>query len=198
MVVYWAVRLRATELSFNLDDSLAQPALDLRHSRAFSEVTGVVEVLEISAQFQQELLGKTAAHRRIILHKTRFDCKITRFYRRYWGWASPSFVGTGHPPAFPTDIGRVAQVPLKRREAHSQTVGAPGALHLGTWDTTNRFPDFLCSCLRRAEEEVFYCRSGFRIHSSRQSSFRAVKPPAPRNSPNPLIPLAKNFSPFCR
>jgi hypothetical protein len=61
-------RLGEAESGFDFADSFAEAALDLRHSFTFAEVAGLVEVLEIGAQFQQELLGKPLAHRSLILH----------------------------------------------------------------------------------------------------------------------------------
>ena len=52
-----AVRLIRPNLCFNLPDSLVKTALNLLHGRTLAQVPGLVEVLEISSQFQQELLG---------------------------------------------------------------------------------------------------------------------------------------------
>ena len=71
-------RLRA-ELGFNFADSFMETALDLGNSFNLTQVTGLIEVLEVGAQFQQELLGKTVTHRKSILHINRGKCKITRF-----------------------------------------------------------------------------------------------------------------------
>jgi hypothetical protein len=56
-----------------------ETALDLGNSFNLTQVTGLIEVLEVGAQFQQELLGKTVTHRKSILHINRGKCKITRF-----------------------------------------------------------------------------------------------------------------------
>jgi hypothetical protein len=56
-----------------------ETALDLGNSFNLTQVTGLIEVIEVGAQFQQELLGKTMTHRKSILHINRGKCKITRF-----------------------------------------------------------------------------------------------------------------------
>ena len=62
------VRLHHAESGFDFADPLTEAALDFRHSFTLAQVAGLVEVLEIRAQFQQELLGKPLAHRPLILH----------------------------------------------------------------------------------------------------------------------------------
>ena len=71
-------RLRA-KLGFNFANPLMETALNLRHSFDLTEMTGLIEMLEIGAQLQQEFLGKTMTHRKSILHINRGKCKITRF-----------------------------------------------------------------------------------------------------------------------
>jgi len=56
-----------------------EAALDLSYSFDLTEMTGFIEVLEIRAQLQKELLGKTVTHRKSILHIKRCKRKITRF-----------------------------------------------------------------------------------------------------------------------
>jgi hypothetical protein len=51
-------------LCFDLLNPFIQTSLDLRDGFTLAEMSGLFEVLEISAQFQEELVGKTMAHRR--------------------------------------------------------------------------------------------------------------------------------------
>jgi hypothetical protein len=60
-------------------DSVLEAALDFRNCIALSEVTGLVEVLEISAQFLKKFLGKTVTHRKSIVATFVHSCKVTRF-----------------------------------------------------------------------------------------------------------------------
>jgi hypothetical protein len=46
-------------------------------------VSGLVEVLEISSQFQQELLGKSVAHDGSILYMSTHKCKVTRIGEKF-------------------------------------------------------------------------------------------------------------------
>lgn len=81
MVSSLGSQISGSELSFNFTNSLMQAVLDLRHSITFADVTGLIKVLEIGAQLQQELLGKSVAHRQSILHTERCKCKITRIWK---------------------------------------------------------------------------------------------------------------------
>jgi len=82
MVVYrGAIRCDA-KLGFDLANSLIEAALDLIDSVTRAQVAGVIEMLEVGAQFQQELLGRSVAHRRLILHMNGCECKITRIWSR--------------------------------------------------------------------------------------------------------------------
>jgi len=76
------------EVCFDFANPLLEAKLDLRHGGTFAEVTSLVEVLQIRAQFLQKFLGKSRAHRRFILHNARCECKITRLFR----WAAWSFI----------------------------------------------------------------------------------------------------------
>jgi len=78
-------RLICSQLSFNFANPLLESTLDLRHSLTRAQMASLVEVLKISAQLLQELLGKSMAHRQLILHMSRGKCKITRFFCSLFG-----------------------------------------------------------------------------------------------------------------
>ena len=80
MVVDRGARLWDAKLGFDLANPLIEAALDLIDSVTRAQVAGLVEMLEIGAQFQQELLGRSVAHRRLILHMSGCECKITQIW----------------------------------------------------------------------------------------------------------------------
>jgi hypothetical protein len=54
------------ELGFNLLNPLMETVLDLRDGFTLAQMAGLIKMLQISAQLQKELVGKTVAHRRSI------------------------------------------------------------------------------------------------------------------------------------
>ena len=60
-----AARLRRANLGLDLPDPLLKPVLDLSHRLAFAEMSGLIEMLKIRSQFQQEFLGKAMTHNRV-------------------------------------------------------------------------------------------------------------------------------------
>jgi hypothetical protein len=78
---FLGVRLSEAEAGFDLANPLIEVALDLIDSVTRAQVAGLIEMLEIGAQFQQELLERSVAHRRLISHMNACECKITRIWR---------------------------------------------------------------------------------------------------------------------
>ena len=81
-----AARLHTAELRFHFHNPLIQPSFNLRHRRTLAEMSRLVKVLNVGAQFLQEFLGKSGAHRPLILHIPRCKRKITVF----WSPPTPS------------------------------------------------------------------------------------------------------------
>lgn len=73
----WGIRSHSAELRFNFANPLLEAALDFRHRCTLAEVSGLVKVLQVGAQFQQKLLGKPLSHSPLIVHLPRCRCKIT-------------------------------------------------------------------------------------------------------------------------
>lgn len=70
--------LGRAELSFDFSDPLAETAFDFRYGFALAEVSRLVKVLQIGAQFLQQFLGESLSHSKLILHLARCADKITR------------------------------------------------------------------------------------------------------------------------
>lgn len=51
------------KVRFHFANPLLQAPLDLCHGLALAQVAGLVEVLEVGAQFLQQFLGKSLSHR---------------------------------------------------------------------------------------------------------------------------------------
>lgn len=62
------VRRVGADLRFDLSDPLLEPAFDLLDGAALAEMSGLVEVMKVRPQFEQELLGKAMAHDGLILY----------------------------------------------------------------------------------------------------------------------------------
>ena len=70
---------RHLQRRFYLADSVFEAALDFRNCVALSEMTRLVKMLEIGAQFFKKFLGKAMTHRKTIVATFVQSCKVTRF-----------------------------------------------------------------------------------------------------------------------
>jgi hypothetical protein len=73
------VRRRHLQRRFHLADPISDAPLDFRNCVALSEMTGLVKMLEIGAQFFKKFLGKAMTHRKTIVATFVQSCKVTRF-----------------------------------------------------------------------------------------------------------------------
>ncbi len=81
MAVHRAMGRRHLQCCFHLANSIHKTALDFGHSITLPEMTGLVEVLEIGAQFLKKFLGKPVTHRQPIVATFVHPCKVTRIWK---------------------------------------------------------------------------------------------------------------------
>ena len=74
-------RLRAARnFSFNFGNTVAESLFDFVHRRTFTEVTSLIEVLQIGAQLLQEFVGKSVTHTQpIVAHDSGARARLPAF-----------------------------------------------------------------------------------------------------------------------
>jgi hypothetical protein len=84
-----------SEFRLNFGDADTKPTFDLGNGLGLSEVTGLIEMLQVGAQFVEKLAGKAETHRKSILSQNRCKSGVISL-ASHCGEAPPPFLGFGN------------------------------------------------------------------------------------------------------